>query len=263
VPRRRWPLANLLLLVVGCTASNPAYRPQIVDGGEVEHDSIDSLAPRDEPQDATLLDLRQGDGASLDVPAGRPDLNAGEAANPPDDDARPVVPDAGPPGPDAPADLSTPPADMNPVPVGTGLLAHYFDGFGLEKGDTGALVLQRVDSTIDFDWGTGRVLPDIDDDYFSVRWTGQVMPLHSEPYTFRTVSDEGVRLWVNGTQLIDSWVTQQSVSRTGTVINLQAFQRYDIRLEYFEQTGTASVHLYWSSPSQPSQIVPRACLFAP
>jgi hypothetical protein len=149
------------------------------------------------------------------------------------------------------------------VPMGTGLLGQYFDGVELEKGDTGKLVLQRTDGPIDFDWGIGRVIPDIDDDWFSVRWTGQVMPLHSESYTFRTVSDEGVRLWVNGTKVIDSWVLQQSTSHTGIAIPLQAYQRYDIRLEYFEQMGAASVHLYWSSPSQPSQIVPKTCLYAP
>src|SRR5581483_4909068 len=40
-------------------------------------------------------------------------------------------------------------------------------------------------------------------DTFSVRWQGQVQPRFSETYTFYTTSDDGVRLWINGQQLIN------------------------------------------------------------
>jgi len=45
------------------------------------------------------------------------------------------------------------------------------------------------------------------------------------------------------------------------VIDLQAGVRYDIRLDYFENTGGAGVHLSWDSPSQPWQIIPMNRLF--
>jgi mannan endo-1,4-beta-mannosidase len=289
VPRRRWLLANLFLVTVGCTVPNPAYLgSDLVDGGGGEPGGLDALGSGGQggsPGDGSL-DLRKADGPSLDVAPGTPDLNVGDAVKPPGGDTAPVTPDAAPMMPDtapvtpdaapvipdtAPVtpdlrpDLPAPPAEVNPpppVPMGTGLRGQYFDGSELEKGDTGKLVLQRTEGPIDFDWGTGSVTSDIDDDWFSVRWTGQVMPLHSETYVFRTVSDEGVRLWVNGTQVINSWV-QQSTGRNGNPIFLEAYHRYDIKLEYFEQTGSASVHLYWSSPSQPSQLVPKVCLYAP
>ena len=276
-------------MTVGCTVPNPAYvESSLVDAGGGEPGGLDSLGSGGGAgaQGDGSLDLRKGDGPSTDVPPATPDLNVGEVANPPGGDtapvipdvapvvpdampvvpdAAPVIPDAAPVAPDLRPDLPAPPAEVNPpppVPMGTGLRGQYFDGSELEKGDTGKLVLQRTEGPIDFDWGTGSVTSDIDDDWFSVRWTGTVMPLHSESYVFRTVSDEGVRLWVNGMPIINSWV-QQSTSRNGAPITLTAYQRYDIRLEYFEQTGSASVHLYWSSPSQPSQLVPKACLYAP
>ena len=33
---------------------------------------------------------------------------------------------------------------------------------------------------------------------FTARWTGSVQPQYDETYTFTTVADDGVRLWVNG-----------------------------------------------------------------
>src|SRR6185436_18128129 len=78
-------------------------------------------------------------------------------------------------------------------PGGTGLAATYVDTATL----TGASV-SRVDPTIDFVWGTGSPAAGIAADTFSARWTGEIMPQFSQTYTFYTVSDDGVRLWVNG-----------------------------------------------------------------
>jgi hypothetical protein len=41
-----------------------------------------------------------------------------------------------------------------------------------------------------------------------------------------------------------------------------AGQKYDIRMDYFEDTGGAVAELRWSSPSTPKQIIPRANLFS-
>jgi hypothetical protein len=32
-----------------------------------------------------------------------------------------------------------------------------------------------------------------------------MQPRYSEKYTFYTISDDGVQLWVNGQKLIDNW----------------------------------------------------------
>lgn len=149
-----------------------------------------------------------------------------------------------------------------PDTVGSGLRGDYFDGVALEAGDTGSLDLRRVDATIDFDWGYGRPSSSVDDDWFSVRWTGQVMPQFSETYTFSTVTDDGVRLWIDGVLLIDQWTNQESTMRSGTV-RLVANRKHDIRMEYYEATQQAVARLYWSSISQRQEIIPRARLFPP
>jgi hypothetical protein len=92
-----------------------------------------------------------------------------------------------------------------------------------------------------------------------VRWSGWVQPRYSETYTFYTTSDDGVRLWVNGQQLINDWTVHGATERSGTLA-LAAGQFYDLRLEYFQGTGGSSAQLAWSSATQPKQIISRSQL---
>src|SRR6185436_19575566 len=110
--------------------------------------------------------------------------------------------------------------------------------------------------------GNGSPDPSIGANTFSVRWTGQVQPRFSETYTFRITSDDGVRLWVNNVQIINNWSNHAPTTNSGTIA-LVGGQRYDIRMEYFENTGGALAKLEWSSASQALQIVPQARLFPP
>ena len=64
----------------------------------------------------------------------------------------------------------------------------------------------RTDPTVDFVWGaSGRPRQASRRTSFSVRWTGQVEAPSTGTYTFYTVSNDGVRLWVNGQQIINNW----------------------------------------------------------
>ncbi|MBD2327710.1 glycoside hydrolase family 9 protein [Alkalinema sp. FACHB-956] len=138
---------------------------------------------------------------------------------------------------------------------GTGLKADYYD-----NSDFTNLKLTRTDATVNFNWGSGAPASTIGADTFSVRWTGQVQALHSETYTFYTTGDDGIRLWVNGQQLINGWKNQSATEYRGTIA-LQAGQKYNIRLEYYENGGSAVARLAWSSASLAKQIIPQAQLF--
>ena len=113
----------------------------------------------------------------------------------------------------------------------------------------------RLDGSVDVDWGAGSPAADIGADTFSVRWTGAVIPRHTQTYTFSTTSDDGVRLWVGGRLVIDHWTAHSPTVDTGTVA-LVAGVPAPVVLEYYEGTGNAVVRLRWSSASQPSQVVP-------
>jgi GH43 family beta-xylosidase len=137
---------------------------------------------------------------------------------------------------------------------GTGLTGQYFfnDNFtGLADTRTEAVA---------YNWGAGSPGAGIDADTFSVRWIGQVQPQFTERYTFTAVSDEGVRVWVNGQLVVDDWMPHTARNAAGS-IDLVADQLYDIRVDYREWTGSARMELNWSSASQAYQLIPRDRLY--
>jgi hypothetical protein len=147
-----------------------------------------------------------------------------------------------------------------------GILGEYFDNPNL----AGSPAFSRRDVRVDFDWGQrapgGSTSPDyrrVGTDNFSVRWTGQLIPRFSETYTFRTTSDDGVRLWIKpaGTgdwvNLVNNWGPHGEEEDTRSV-PLVAGQTYDVKMEYNELGGRAVAQLVWSSPSTPEEVIDPA-----
>jgi hypothetical protein len=158
---------------------------------------------------------------------------------------------------DTDSEPGSPPTNetQSELSTGTGLKAEYFN-----NKDLTALVTTRTDPTINFYW-TGSPVSGVAPDSFSVRWTGRIEPRYSQTYTFSTVSDDGVRLWVNGQQLVNNWTDHSYTENTGTPIALVAGQPVDIRMEYYDNTYSGSAKLYWRSASQPKEIVPARQLY--
>jgi alpha-L-fucosidase len=150
----------------------------------------------------------------------------------------------------------TPTALPTPVPGnGTGLSGEYYDNMDLTN-----LKVTRTDATVNFDWGTGSPDALIGVDTFSARWTGQVQAKYTETYTFYTNSDDGIRLWVNNQQLVNNWTDHGPTENSGT-ISLTAGQKYDLKLEFYENGGGAVAMLSWSSASQVKEIIPQTQLY--
>jgi hypothetical protein len=141
---------------------------------------------------------------------------------------------------------------------GTGLNGDYYSN--QLQTFTNAPTLTRLDPVVDFDWSLDSPDPLISTDHFSIRWSGQVLPQYSQIYTFYTKSDDGARLWVDGQLIIDRWISQPATEVKGT-ITLNAGQKYDLLMEYFENGVSASAQLSWSSPSKAKEIIPSTQLF--
>jgi glucose/arabinose dehydrogenase len=143
---------------------------------------------------------------------------------------------------------------VSTVPPGGGLLGTYFDNLGF----TGTSVT-RLDPVVNFDWASGAPAPGIGPDTFSVRWTGQVRAKVTGAHTFYTMSDDGVRLFVNGQAVIDNWTDHSPTENTGA-ISLTAGQKYDIRMEVYENGALAVAQLRWSGPGLAKEVVPATHL---
>ena len=141
--------------------------------------------------------------------------------------------------------------------AGGGVRGDYFKGTNFDNH-----VLSRIDPQIKFSWGEGGPDLIVGVDNFSIRWTGEIEAAFTETYTFYTNSDDGVRLWVDGQQLINNW-TGHSVTENRGRIDLLAGQTYGFVLEYFEEGGSAVIDLGWESPRTPKQLIPQAALSLP
>ncbi len=150
------------------------------------------------------------------------------------------------------------------TPTGTGLTGQYYTNASSTYSSSANfnaanLKLTRIDSTVDFVWGTTST-PIANNGYYCVRWTGQVQPQYSETYYFVANTDDGVKLWVNDQLVIDSWAPKSASDLTGTIA-LQGGVRHNIKMEYYQITGAAVAHLSWYSASQPKQVIPANRLY--
>jgi hypothetical protein len=136
-----------------------------------------------------------------------------------------------------------------------GLSAEYYgtDSFGGTN-------ISRVDPVVNFSWDAQKPIPGVGNTFYSVRWTGYMIPEFSEPYTISTSTDDGVRLWLDGTRVIDDW-TSHSEKANGITLSLVGGHRYRVQMDYVNYQGSgARAKLFWLSPSVPKQIIPQSNL---
>jgi hypothetical protein len=119
--------------------------------------------------------------------------------------------------------------------AGGGLRADYYRGIDLNNH-----VLTRIDPQINFTWPQDTAPDDmVGTGPFSVRWTGEIEAAFTETYIFYTNSADGVRLWVDGQQLVDNWTDHDATENSGRV-DLIAGNVYSLQMEYYE-SGRASL----------------------
>ncbi len=130
--------------------------------------------------------------------------------------------------------LGLPPVDAQD----TSWQARYWNNLTM----SGTPVLQQTESEINYDWGDGSPHPIVNNDDFSAEWIQDVQ-LAAGNYRFTATMDDGMRVWVDGTQIIDSWTDSQVHSMAANVyLNTGSHQ---IRVAYYETGGKAVAKLDW------------------
>ena len=118
-----------------------------------------------------------------------------------------------------------------------GLKAEYFNNTEL----SGTPVLTRYETEVYHNWEYGKPADEVNADNFSVRWTGSIT-IGDEDARIAVRTDDGVRLWIDGTPVIDIWSGINNVNNVAPVL-LKAGSTHDIKIEYYEGSGGARMEL--------------------
>ncbi len=146
--------------------------------------------------------------------------------------------------------------------LGTGLTGAYYDNAELQ----GTPKLTRLEPELSFSWAGVAPAEGIPAVGFGARFSGRIHPKSKGEHTFYVSSDGAVRL----TLVVDTEekvLLQATGSRSGAVetssepIRLDAGKLYELRLEYRNQGGPASLALHFGTNPASKQAVPTTHLY--
>lgn len=126
-----------------------------------------------------------------------------------------------------------------------GIKAEYFNNRDLE----GVPVLTRTEKSIDYDWGFGdgrdpgkMGSPDsgiVNINKWSARWTGKFKSPGEGWYEIGIAADNGIRLYLDNKLILDYWIDSRPSKFKITPVQLTAGKLYDIKVEFYENMGSA------------------------
>jgi len=125
-----------------------------------------------------------------------------------------------------------------------GLTVQFFNGTNFDT-----LVTKSTEPKIDFDWNDGSRPKEVNQYYYSIRFTGYIQSKEAGEYTFVTTSNDGIRLWINDQLVINNW-TGHGVTINMGKITLEGNKKYKIKLEYFQLLGSSISRLAWITPQK-------------
>lgn len=130
-----------------------------------------------------------------------------------------------------------------------GLKAEFFANTNWE----GDPVYSTVDKTVDFNWSNKSPREDLDDDNFSVRWTGELVPEKTAVYQLGFISTCKTKLYLDDSLVAETIYHFRDEYgdprlRKSNIVKLEAGKRYKIRLDIAESYADAQIQLLWTTP---------------
>ncbi len=136
-----------------------------------------------------------------------------------------------------------------------------------KPGEEKEVTVERIDPRIDFNWVRNKPDKLIKEDFFNITWTGYIKSEFSENYLFEAEANEGIRMWINGTLVIDQWEKVEKANASEETIEkdsiyLQKGKMYPVKINYHEKRQDANAQLFWSSKLKSKEIIPQKNLFS-
>lgn len=144
--------------------------------------------------------------------------------------------------------------DITGSGFGVGLIGNFFANTTL-SGSPALTLYQGVN----LHWADGGPTPNPAIPAYSVsgRWTGVIQAPITGALTFSTLSDDGIRLWLDNVLVINNWTEHAESTDTAPTFHYLSGQQIQVKLEWFQgPAGPATMKLFWTYPGQPTTIVP-------
>ena len=142
----------------------------------------------------------------------------------------------------------------NPSNVTNGLDYSYYHGTWNKLPDFSTLYKQQVGYVSNFD-----LRPRTESSNYSFRFTGFISVPADGIYTFYTSSDEGSRLYIGDSMVVDNDSLHKVEERSGQ-IGLKA-GLHQLTVTYFEKTGADKLSVSYESAGITKQEIPDSVLF--
>ncbi|RAV98970.1 glucan 1,4-alpha-glucosidase [Pseudochryseolinea flava] len=130
-----------------------------------------------------------------------------------------------------------------------GIKAEFFDNSSL----TGPPLFSEITPTLDANWFDKAPRQGMDDDNFSVRWSGEVRPTQSGTYRLGIISTCNTKLYLNDSVIAKTVYHFRDEYgdprlRKSIPLKLEAGKKYKIVVEAIETFADAQVQLVWAAP---------------
>lgn len=167
--------------------------------------------------------------------------------------------------------------------AGTGVIGDYF-AHGRGGSDTDDILpyfsaingnahVIKQDATVDYVVANVGFFPSGSNvHYYSTRWLGYLVPITTAKYCLSVNGDDGVRLYLDGTSILNGWKLQSPTwYTTATPLTLNAGQYYSLQMEYYERATGTNARLWWTpttaatcsgNPPSGSAAIPTTNLYS-
>lgn len=143
------------------------------------------------------------------------------------------------------APVAPPPgAGATPLqPNSTDWAASYYSNIDLSGNPAVVRFEPRTPNPLDRNWGLGSPAPgQVPDDNWSARFVG-VWPFAAGDHTFRAISDDGIRVFINDIPIINEW--RDGHKEVQNTFRQLGPGNHTITIEFYERGGAAYATVLW------------------
>ncbi len=137
-------------------------------------------------------------------------------------------------------------------------------GTGPADFDELELIFTRQDSVINFNDQFGLEDYGLDNNYFQVKWTGQIYTHNADNYQFYVEGNDGIKLFIDGSQILDWWPGSGTIYEWITVTLAPGF--HSLEMHYYVDGGgwvrLSMTGSSWNTVLQPVDPTPSISVTA-